>query len=123
MKEIFAIIRPKMMSPTKAVLEELGYPAITAIPVLGRGKQRGIAGEVDVEMRPELLEQNKTRGMKYIPKRQLSIVVKDEDVGPVADAIIRVNRTGQFGDGKIFVCPVDDALRIRTDETGESAIL
>lgn len=123
MKEILAIIRPKMVKATKDALEKLGYPSITAIPVLGRGKQRGIVGEVDVEIRPKLLEENKNGGMKYVPKRQLSVVVKDEDADSVAKTIISINQTGQIGDGKIFICPVDDALRIRTDETGESAIL
>ncbi len=123
MKEIIAIIRPKMVGPTKLALEKLDCPAITAIPVLGRGKQRGIIGEVDVEIRPKLIEQIKNSAMKYIPKRQISIVVKDEDVEPVVKAVIAVNRTGQYGDGKIFICPVVEAVRIRTDETGTDAIL
>jgi len=123
MKEITAIIRPKMMNDTKAALEKLGYPAMTAIPVLGRGKQRGIAGEVDVELRPKILEQNKSGGMKYIPKRQIYLVVKDEDVDAIISTLISINQTGQFGDGKIFVSTVDDGIRIRTNETGLGAII
>ena len=123
MKEIIAIIRPKMMGATKKALEELGYPGITAIPVLGRGKQRGIASEVEVEIRPKLLETSHSSGMKYIPKRQIMIVVPDKVVDTIAQTIIRINRTGQYGDGKIFVSTVDDALRIRTDEAHLEAIL
>lgn len=122
MKEIIIVIRPKKVNATKDVLTALGFPSMTAIPVLGRGKQRGIAGEVNIEYRPGILEQNKNSGMKYIPKRYLSIVVSDENVEAVIDAIIKVNMTGQFGDGKIFVCPVEDAIRIRTDEQGNEAI-
>lgn len=122
MKEIIIVIRPKKVNATKEVLTALGFPSMTAIPVLGRGKQRGIAGEVNIEYRPGILEQNKNGGMKYIPKRYLSIVVSDENVEAVIEAIIKVNKTGQFGDGKIFVCPVEDAIRIRTDEQGNEAI-
>ncbi|SHN73310.1 P-II family nitrogen regulator [Desulfitobacterium chlororespirans] len=123
MKEVIAIIRPKMVAKTKAALEAIGINSITAIPVLGRGKQRGIMGEVDIEYRPQIGEQAPSRGMKYIPKRQISVVVQDQEVDTVVQAIIQVNKTGQFGDGKIFECPVDEALRVRTGETGAKAIL
>jgi len=122
MKEIIIVIRPKKVNATKEVLTALGFPSMTAIPVLGRGKQKGIAGEVNIEYRPGILEENKSGGMKYVPKRYLSIVVSDENVEAVIEAIIKVNQTGQFGDGKIFICPVEDAVRIRTDEQGNQAI-
>jgi len=122
MKEIIIVIRPKKVNATKEVLTALGFPSMTAIPVLGRGKQKGIAGEVNIEYRPGILEENKSGGMKYVPKRYLSIVVSDENVEAVIEAIIKVNQTGQFGDGKIFICPVEDAIRIRTDEQGNEAI-
>ncbi len=123
MKEIVAIIRPKKVGPTKEVLEKLGFPSITAQAVLGRGHQRGIAGEVACELPPALLSQGKAGGMKYVPKRFLSIVVQEADVKSVVQAIIKVNQTAQIGDGKIFVCPVDDALRVRTGEVGVQAIV
>lgn len=123
MKEIIAIIRPKKMGKTKDALEKLGFLSLTAMPAIGRGKQRGIANEISCDIPPELLGQGKSGGMKYIPKRLFSLVVRDADVGPVVQAIIKVNQTAQIGDGKIFVCPVDDAARVRTDETGEKAIL
>lgn len=121
MKEIIAIIRPKKVGPTKDALDKLGYPAMTAIPVLGRGKQRGLIGEINIEIRPGILEQ--PRVMKYIPKRQLSIVVKDEDVDQILATIVAINQTSEIGDGKIFVCPVDNVVRVRTDEEGEAAII
>jgi len=123
MKEIIAIIRPKKVGPTRAMLEKLGFPSITAQPVLGRGHQRGIAGEVACELPPALLSQGKAGGMKYVPKRYLSIVVQDADVNPVVNTIIKVNQAAQIGDGKIFVCPIDDALRVRTGEVGDKAVL
>jgi nitrogen regulatory protein PII 2 len=60
--------------------------------------------------------------MRYIPKRILSLVVPDEDVSLVVEVIMKINHTGQIGDGKIFVSPIDDALRVRTMETGDNAI-
>lgn len=123
MKEIIAIIRPRRMGATKEALDSLGFPCMTAVQVLGRGKQRGIAGEINVDIRPEVLAQGKYRAMSYIPKRMLSVVVPDKDADAVVDAIVDTNRTGQVGDGRVFVCPVDDALRVRTDEHGDNAIL
>jgi Nitrogen regulatory protein PII len=122
MKEIITIIRPKKISATKEALVNLGLPSMTAIPVLGRGKQKGIDSEVNIEYRAGILEQHKNGGMKYIPKRYLSIIVNDEDVERVIGRILEVNQTGQIGDGKIFICPVEEALRVRTQERGNDAI-
>ncbi|MFA9377673.1 MAG: P-II family nitrogen regulator [Lachnotalea sp.] len=125
MKEIIAIIRPKKVTATKNALEKLGFPSITAISVMGRGKQRGIAAELNIDVRPEALLSGEKAGLKYmeyIPKRLVTIVVCDEDVDLIVKTIIEVNKTDQIGDGKIFVCPLDDAVRVRTDETGEKAI-
>jgi nitrogen regulatory protein PII 2 len=123
MKEIIAIIRPKKVSATKNALEKLGFPSVTAIAVLGRGRQRGIASEINMEFPAEIFDASKTISMKYIPKRQLSIVVPDQVVPSVIAAIIAVNQTSQIGDGKIFVCPVERVVRVRTDEENEAAIL
>jgi nitrogen regulatory protein PII 2 len=121
MKEIIAIIRPKKVGPTRNALEQLGFNSMTATAVLGRGAQRGIASEVRAELSPELLAGN-AGGMKYIPKRLVSIMVHDFDVDKVVKSIIEVNQTLQIGDGKIFVCPLEDAIRVRTQERGESAV-
>lgn len=123
MKEIIAIVRPKKVGPTKEALEKMGFPSITAIAVIGRGRQRGIAGEISCDLPAELQGQGKSGGMKYVPKRLLSLVVRNDDVEPVVQTIVKVNQTAQIGDGKIFICPIDNALRVRTDETGESAII
>jgi nitrogen regulatory protein PII 2 len=122
-KEIIAIIRPKMMSKTKIALGNMGVDSITAYAAYGRGKQRGIAEEVDIAYRPHVLDEAAHRGMKYVPKRYLAMVVRDSDADEVVKTLIQTNQTGQIGDGKIFVCPVDDALRIRTKETGDSALI
>jgi len=123
MKEIIAIIRPKKVRATKDVLDAIGFPCFLAVSVLGRGHQRGIAGEVNCELSPDTLNQARTGGMKYVPKRMLTIVVPDENVDTVVEAVVRVNQTDQIGDGKIFICPMENAVRVRTDETGESAIV
>jgi nitrogen regulatory protein PII 2 len=126
MKEIIAIIRPNKVVSTKEALEKLDVPSITAMPVIGRGRQRGIAAELNIDIRPNILVQNRLAGMKdmeYIPKRLLSIVVRNEDVDEIVETIIKVNRTSKIGDGKIFICPVDNAIRVRTDEQGDSAVL
>jgi nitrogen regulatory protein PII 2 len=120
MKEIIAIIRPNKVNATKEALDKLGLPSITAEAVLGRGRQRGIAGEVNCEIPASLI--GKSGGMKYIPKRLLRIMVTDVDVDSVVQVIINVNQTAQIGDGKIFICPIDDAIRVRTSETGNNAV-
>jgi nitrogen regulatory protein PII 2 len=123
MKEIIAIIRPKKVGATRNALEQLGFPSMTATAVSGRGQQRGIAGEVYMECPPELLAAKGPGGMKYVPKRYLSIMVQDSDVDKVVKTIIATNQTSQIGDGKIFVCPLDDAVRVRTGERGKDAVL
>ncbi|KUK73269.1 MULTISPECIES: P-II family nitrogen regulator [Methanobacterium] len=122
MKEIIAIIRPNKMAQTKDVLNALGFPAMTAQRVMGRGKQKAIIGEVSFDIQNEtLLKEEGT--MRYIPKRLISLIVPDEDVSLIVEAIMRVNQTGQNGDGKLFVCPIDEAVRVRTDERGTKALI
>ncbi|MCB2352632.1 P-II family nitrogen regulator [Clostridium estertheticum] len=123
MKEIFTIIRPKKVGQTKDALEKLGFVGLTANSVLGRGNQRGIAGELSCDIRPNEIAKGKQGGMQYIPKRLLSIVVNDIDVDIVVKAIIEINQTSQIGDGKIFVCPVDNGIRISTNDEGDKALL
>ena len=121
MKEITAIIRPNKINTTKKVLDTLGFPAMTAQRALGRGKQKAIIGEVTMDIdRTKLHEREGT--MRYIPKRMLTILVPDQDVSLVVEAIMRVNQTGQKGDGRIFVSPIEEAIRVRTGEKGDKAI-
>ena len=125
MKEIYAIIRLNKVYDTKKALEEIGFPSITAFNyrVFGRGKQKGLIHEVTFTISPEVSQSAKHGGMKYIPKRLLYLVVDDEDITDVVDAIIQANQTGHYGDGRIFVCPLEGATRIRTGEKGAQAII
>lgn len=124
MKEIYAIIRVNKVYSTKKALEEIGFPSITVFNyrVFGRGKQKGIVDEVSFSVSPEVSQMAKHGGMKYIPKRLLYLVVDDEDITRIVDTIIQANQTGHYGDGRIFVCPVEEALRIRTGENGAQAL-
>ena len=124
MKEIIAIIRRHRLQETKAGLLGIGIPALTMVSVEGRGKQKGLPGwnyELDPTL-TEIEEKNTGVSMRFIPKRMIYAVVEDEDVPKVVETIIRTNQTGHIGDGKIFVCPVDDAVRVRTGESGEQAL-
>jgi len=116
MKEVLAIIQMNRMEATKDALDVIGIPSVTAYKVSGRGKQRGLA----IPHPSELSESDQK--MKYIPKRMISIMVEDEFVPAVVAVITKVNRTGNFGDGRIFVCPIDESIRIRTGERGNEAI-
>lgn len=118
MKEVIAIIRRNCIQETKAGLLGIGVPALTMISVEGRGRQKGLAEQPD----PFLDSVEIQTALNFIPKRMISMVVRDEDVPRVVEAICRVNRTGHIGDGKVFVCPVEDAVRVRTGETNEIAI-
>lgn len=119
MKEVIAIIRMSKMERTKDVLASSGYPSITVNRVCGRGKQRGLQLFAPPEFGPEEV---RGRKMKYLPKRMISLIVEDHAVSEVVDLIMGVNRTGEIGDGRIFICPVEDAVRIRTGERGDHAI-
>lgn len=123
MKEITAIIRSNKMQRTREALVEAGFPSMTVKEVLGRGKQRGLQHEFCHELpEPEGDDEDIQPLVSFIPKRLLTLVVADEDVGALVDLIIRVNQTGNVGDGKIVVSPVADAVRVRTRETGKVAL-
>jgi len=137
MKEIIAVIRRDKTSETKKVLEEIGYPSLTLQAVEGRGKQKGdtcIESDSDlpesfctaVKLKPTpskyALEHNLTKVALFVPKRMLTIIVPQEMVELIVRKIMEVNKTGKHGDGKIFVCPVEKALRIRTGEEDEEAV-
>ncbi len=129
MKEIIAIIRRHKMEETKSALMGLGYSSMTMLSVDGRGKQKGIGG-MACELDPELLDVKEKYGEKapqvtlsFIPKRMLTMIVEDKCAPRVVQAIISVNQTGHVGDGKIFVCPIEETVRIRTDERGDQALL
>ena len=123
MKEIMAIVRINMMNKTKAALAEAGISSITARDALGRGK-----GLVDLN----LLEGAEKgyeeaivqlgQSQRLIPKRIFFVVVPDRLVKKTVQTIMAVNRTGKSGDGKIFVMPVMDSVRVRTAESGDQVL-
>ena len=124
MKEVIAIVRMNMMNQTKKALTEAGVDAFFAHEANGRGvgfvNTQILAGAEDgYEEAASLLGE---KGKLY-PKRVVTIVVEDDLVDTVVDSIISVNKTGQAGDGKIFVLPVSDSVRVRTGEAGEAAIV
>jgi nitrogen regulatory protein P-II 1 len=112
MKKIEAIIREERLGVVKAALEENSYFGMTVSEVSGRGRQKGIPLQWRVgEYRVDLL-----------PKLKIELVVLDEDVTTAIDAIVRNARTGEVGDGKIFVLPVESVVRVRTGDRNEKAI-
>jgi nitrogen regulatory protein P-II 2 len=112
MKLVTAIIKPFKMDEVRAELSEIGVQGITVTEVKGFGRQRG---------HTELY-----RGAEYVvdflPKSKLEIAVADDQVEVTIEAIIKAANTGKIGDGKIFVAPLEQVIRIRTGETGEDAI-
>jgi nitrogen regulatory protein PII 2 len=128
MKEVLAIIRMDMINKTKEALLLEGFPALNCRKVSGRGKKKVDFTLVErmvtegYEMDAPQVAEVISEGHRLIPKRMLSLVVKDDEVKKVVDSIISVNSKGKPGDGKIFVMPVTDAIRVRTGETGDAAI-
>ena len=112
MKKIEAIIKPFKLDEVREALSEIGVSGLTVTEVKGFGRQKG---------HTELY-----RGAEYVvdflPKVKIEIVVADASVDNAIDAIVKAARTGKIGDGKIFVTPVDQVVRIRTGETGEEAV-
>jgi nitrogen regulatory protein PII 2 len=123
MKEIMAIVRMNKMNQTKRALSEAGVTSITAREALGRGK-----GLVDFQLlegaekgyEEAISQLGQTQ--RLVPKRAILVVVPDELVEKTVSTIIEVNRTGKSGDGKVYVLPCDEAIRVRTGETGESVL-
>jgi nitrogen regulatory protein P-II 1 len=112
MKQITAIIKPFKLDEVREALAEVGASGLTVTEVKGFGRQKG---------HTELY-----RGAEYVvdflPKVKVEVVVKDDDVERCIDAILKAAKTGKIGDGKIFVTPVEQVVRIRTGETDEEAV-
>ena len=112
MKKIEAVIRPFKLDDVREALSEIGVRGMTLTEVKGYGRQKG-----HTEM---------YRGSEYkidfLPKIKIEIIAKDTMVENIVSAIIKASKTGEVGDGKIFVSPVDDVVRVRTEESGEDAI-
>lgn len=112
MKKIEAVIRVEKLDDVREAIEKLGYPGMMITHIEGHGRQKG------------LVEQFRGREYKVelLPKIKIEIIAKNGDVEKIVSAVASASRTGEIGDGKIFVYPVEDALRIRTGEKGEGAI-
>ena len=111
-KKIEAILRPEKLDEVRRALEKVGFPGLNIAEVEGHGKQKGVVQQWRGEQyRVELL-----------PKVKLEIVANDRDVSRIVKAIQDVAKTGAVGDGKIFVSPVEEVIRIRTSETGDAAL-
>jgi len=112
MKKIEAVVREEKLDTVRAALEEMGYFGMTVSEVSGRGRQKGLA----LQMRAGEYR------VDFLPKIKIEIVVLDEDLARVLNAVTTNSRTGEMGDGKIFVLPVENAVRVRTGEVGKDAI-
>jgi nitrogen regulatory protein PII len=112
MKMVIAYIRHEAFEPIRMELLDAGFPSLTVTEVKGSGRQKAITehyrgSELAVHLRPKL---------------KLEIVVEEKDLGVIKESILRHARTGSVGDGKLFVLHVEDAVRIRTGEEGESVL-
>ena len=112
MKKIEAIIKPFKLDVVKEALGEVGIHGLTAVEVKGFGRQRG---HTELYKGAEYV-------VDFLPKVKIEVVVDDDQVAKVVEAIERSAKSGKIGDGKIFVLPVDEAIRIRTGERGIGAL-
>ena len=112
MKMVVAYTRPEVFEPIRSELLGAGFPSLTVTEVRGSGRQKGLTehyrgSEFTINLRPKL---------------KIECVVEDSDVAVVTETILRYARTGAVGDGKIFTVPVQEAIRIRTGESGEEVL-
>ncbi len=112
MKLIKAIIKPFKLEEVKESLSEIGIDGMTVTEVKGFGRQKG---HTEIYRGSEYT-------VDFLPKVEVEIVVPDEIVNKTVSAILKAAKTGKIGDGKIFVLPIEEAIRIRTDERGEGAV-
>ncbi len=112
MKKIEAIIKPFKMEDVKEALAEIGIEGMTVSEVKGFGRQKG---HTEIYRGSEYT-------VDFLPKVKFEIVLADDRVQRAVDAIVASAKTGKIGDGKVFILPIEDAVRIRTEERGDSAI-
>ena len=112
MKKIEAIIRPFIVDDVHNALSEIGINGMTLTEVKGYGRQKG---HTEIYRGAEY-------NVDFLPKIKIEVIVKDSQLEQVLSTIIKATKTGKVGDGKIFVSPVLDAIRIRTEESGEDAV-
>ncbi len=112
MKKIEAIIKPFKLNDVKDALHEVGLQGMTVTEVKGFGRQKG---HTEIYRGSEYT-------VDFLPKIKIELVLEDVQLAAAIEAIVKAARTGKIGDGKIFVFPVEDAIRIRTEERGDKAI-
>ena len=112
MKKIEAIIKPFKLEEVKDALAEVGVEGMTVTEVKGFGRQKG---HTEIYRGSEYT-------VDFLPKIKIEVVISDALVESALKAIVKAAKTGKIGDGKVFVCQVDEAVRIRTEETGEKAV-
>ncbi|MGA9777875.1 MAG: P-II family nitrogen regulator [Verrucomicrobiia bacterium] len=112
MKKIEAVVKPFKLEDVKAALNGLGVAGMTVAEVKGFGRQKG---HTEIYRGSEYV-------VDFLPKIKIEVVLADSLVGPAVEAIVKAAKTGKIGDGKIFVSPIQDVIRIRTGETGEQAV-
>jgi len=112
MKKIEAIIKPFKMEDVKEALAEIGIEGMTVTEVKGFGRQKG---HTEIYRGSEYT-------VDFLPKVKFELVLADERVAKAVDAIVSAAKTGKIGDGKVFILPIEDAIRIRTEERGEAAV-
>ena len=112
MKKIEAVIKPFKLEDVKSALNALGVAGMTVAEVKGFGRQKG---HTEIYRGSEYV-------VDFLPKIKIEVVLADSLVGPAVEAIVKAAKTGKIGDGKIFVSPIQDVIRIRTGETGEQAV-
>jgi nitrogen regulatory protein P-II 1 len=112
MKLIIAIIKPFKLEEVKEALAAAGIEGMTVTEVKGFGRQKG---HTEIYRGSEYT-------VDFLPKVKLEVAVGDETAGKAVDTIVKAAKTGKIGDGKVFVLPMDEVVRIRTDERGESAV-
>jgi len=112
MKLIIAVIKPFKLEEVKEALAAIGIEGMTVTEVKGFGRQKG---HTEIYRGSEYT-------VDFLPKVKIEIVVSDELKAKTVDAIVKAAKTGKIGDGKVFVVPIEDAVRIRTDERGEAAV-
>jgi len=112
MKKIEAIIKPFKLEDVKEALSGLGVEGMTVSEVKGFGRQKG---HTEIYRGSEYT-------VDFLPKIKIEIALADSMVSSAVDAIVKAAKTGKIGDGKVFVTPIENAIRIRTEETGEAAV-
>jgi nitrogen regulatory protein P-II 1 len=112
MKFIVAIIKPFKLEEVKEALSQLGIQGMTVTEVKGFGRQKG---HTEIYRGSEYT-------VDFLPKVKIEVVVADDIVGRVVEGIVKAAKTGKIGDGKVFILPIDEAVRIRTDERGDAAL-